>query len=76
MPTLFDPITLGAIHAPNRMVMAPLTRGRATADHVPTPLMIDYYRQRAGAGRDGRVGVVVELAAGDDRLVPVTIAED
>jgi N-ethylmaleimide reductase len=30
--------------------MAPLTRARCTADHVPTPTMIDYYRQRAGAG--------------------------
>ena len=50
MPSLFDPIDLGAIAAPNRVVMAPLTRGRATQGHVPTPLMIDYYRQRAGAG--------------------------
>jgi N-ethylmaleimide reductase len=47
---LFDPITLGAIHAPNRIIMAPLTRGRATRDHVPTPLMGEYYRQRASAG--------------------------
>jgi N-ethylmaleimide reductase len=30
--------------------MAPLTRGRATRDHVPTPIMVDYYRQRASAG--------------------------
>ena len=50
MPTLFDPIQLGDIHAANRIVMAPLTRGRSTADHVPTELMIEYYRQRAGAG--------------------------
>ncbi len=50
MPSLFDPITLGAIHAPNRILMAPLTRQRATEDHVPTDLMIEYYRQRAGAG--------------------------
>ena len=50
MPSLFDPITLGAIHAPNRILMAPLTRTRATADHVPTELMIEYYRQRATAG--------------------------
>ena len=50
MPTLFDPIAFGAIHAANRILMSPLTRGRATDDHVPTDLMIDYYRQRAGAG--------------------------
>jgi 2,4-dienoyl-CoA reductase-like NADH-dependent reductase (Old Yellow Enzyme family) len=50
MPTLFDPIRLGAIHAPNRILMAPLTRGRGTREHVPAALMIDYYRQRASAG--------------------------
>ena len=50
MPTLFDPITVGDIPAANRVFMAPLTRGRATPDHVPTEIMIDYYRQRAGAG--------------------------
>src|SRR5690554_7025359 len=50
MSTLFDPITLGAIEAPNRMLMAPLTRCRATAAHVPTPIMGEYYAQRAGAG--------------------------
>ncbi len=50
MPSLFDPIQLGAILCPNRIVMAPLTRGRATREHVPTPLMVDYYAQRASAG--------------------------
>lgn len=50
MPSLFDPIRLGAIHAPNRILMAPLTRGRATRAHVPTALMAEYYRQRASAG--------------------------
>ncbi len=50
MTSLFDPITFGAIHAPNRIMMAPLTRGRATRSHVPTPLMGEYYRQRASAG--------------------------
>jgi 2,4-dienoyl-CoA reductase-like NADH-dependent reductase (Old Yellow Enzyme family) len=50
MPSLFDPIQLGAITAPNRILMAPLTRGRNTRDHVPTPIMVDYYRQRASAG--------------------------
>ncbi len=50
MPSLFDPIRLGALTAPNRILMAPLTRGRATRDHVPTAIMVEYYRQRAGAG--------------------------
>jgi len=50
MPSLFDPIRIGSVTAANRIFMAPLTRGRATRDHVPTPLMADYYAQRAGAG--------------------------
>src|SRR6476661_3498916 len=50
MPSLFDPIKLGAIEAPNRVLMAPLTRGRATREHVPTALMATYYAQRAAAG--------------------------
>ncbi len=50
MPSLFDPIAFGAIAAPNRILMAPLTRGRATRDHVPTARMATYYAQRASAG--------------------------
>ena len=50
MPSLFDPIQLGAIRAPNRILMAPLTRGRSTRGHVPTAIMADYYAQRASAG--------------------------
>src|SRR5437868_4993336 len=51
MPTLFDPLKLGALTLPNRILMAPLTRSRATPDgRVPTPLQLDYYVQRASAG--------------------------
>jgi len=50
MSSLFDPLQHGAIRAANRVLMAPLTRARATRDHVPTPIMADYYRQRASAG--------------------------
>jgi N-ethylmaleimide reductase len=49
MPSLFDPIDVGAWHLPNRVVMAPLTRNRAPGA-VPTPLMAEYYAQRAAAG--------------------------
>ena len=48
--TLFDPISYGAIAAPNRVVMAPLTRQRSSDAHVPSDIMVEYYRQRAGAG--------------------------
>ena len=48
--SLFDPISLGAIQAPNRIIMAPLTRGRAGPGFVPNELAREYYRQRASAG--------------------------
>jgi N-ethylmaleimide reductase len=51
MPTLFDPIQLGDIAAPNRILMAPLTRGRSRPGHVPiSDLKAAYYAQRATAG--------------------------
>jgi N-ethylmaleimide reductase len=49
MKTLFDPVQVGSLRLPNRIVMAPLTRNRAPGA-VPTPLMAQYYAQRAGAG--------------------------
>jgi 2,4-dienoyl-CoA reductase-like NADH-dependent reductase (Old Yellow Enzyme family) len=51
MPTLFDPITLGELRLPNRILMAPLTRTRASGGgRVPNATMRDYYVQRATAG--------------------------
>ena len=50
MTTLFNPLTFGALTVPNRIFMAPLTRCRADADHVPNALMAEYYAQRASAG--------------------------
>lgn len=47
---LFEPLKLGSLEIPNRIIMAPLTRARATVDHVPTPLQARYYAQRADAG--------------------------
>jgi 2,4-dienoyl-CoA reductase-like NADH-dependent reductase (Old Yellow Enzyme family) len=47
---LFSPLALGELVLPNRIVMAPLTRSRATPDRVPTPMMIEHYVQRASAG--------------------------
>ncbi|MCW5652232.1 alkene reductase [Hydrogenophaga sp.] len=49
MTTLFDPITVGSLALPNRIVMAPLTRNRAPRA-VPTAMTATYYRQRASAG--------------------------
>jgi 2,4-dienoyl-CoA reductase-like NADH-dependent reductase (Old Yellow Enzyme family) len=50
MPTLFDPLVVGDWRLPNRVVLAPLTRTRASTGRVPNAMMAEYYRQRAGAG--------------------------
>ncbi len=47
---LFTPLALGQLQLKNRVVMAPMTRSRAAAEGMPTPMMTEYYRQRAGAG--------------------------
>lgn len=48
--TLFEQFQLGDLTLANRMVMAPMTRNRADIDGVVSPMMADYYQQRAGAG--------------------------
>ncbi len=47
---LFDPVQVGDHLLANRIVMAPLTRSRATAAGTATSLMAEYYAQRASAG--------------------------
>ncbi|HUY80223.1 MAG TPA: alkene reductase [Acidobacteriaceae bacterium] len=60
MASLLDPIRVGDLELPNRIFMSPLTRLRGTVDHIPTPLMAEYYRQRAGAGLIISEGVPVD----------------
>ncbi|MDP5151263.1 alkene reductase [Rheinheimera baltica] len=50
MPTLFDPVSVGDLQLANRIIMAPLTRCRASEGRVPNDLMLEYYVQRASAG--------------------------
>ena len=51
MATLFDSLTVGDLTLPNRIIMAPLTRNRASGPgRVPNALMAEYYAQRASAG--------------------------
>lgn len=50
MATLLDPLQVGALSLPNRVIMAPLTRLRGTLDNQPTELQAEYYAQRASAG--------------------------
>ncbi len=47
---LLSPISMGALELPNRMIMAPLTRCRASEGRVPNAMMAEYYAQRATAG--------------------------
>ncbi len=47
---LFQPVSLGPYRLANRIVMAPLTRSRASEDGVPISLLAEYYAQRASAG--------------------------
>ncbi|MER5866700.1 alkene reductase [Kitasatospora sp. NPDC002040] len=47
---LFETARLGTLDLPNRLVMAPMTRNRASADGVPLPMMVTHYAQRASAG--------------------------
>jgi N-ethylmaleimide reductase len=49
-PNLFAPADLGPLDLPNRLVMSPMSRNRAAAGGVPTPLTAEYYAQRASAG--------------------------
>lgn len=62
MPSLWDPIEFGSIEAKNRILMAPLTRARATKEGVPTDIMVEYYAQRADTG------VIIAEATGISRL--------
>ncbi|WP_372655968.1 alkene reductase [Halobacteriovorax sp.] len=50
MNSLFSPLKLGSLTLVNRIIMAPLTRGRAGEDRIPNDLMAKYYKERANAG--------------------------
>src|SRR5512147_252826 len=49
-PKLFEPIVMGEFELKNRVVLAPMTRGRAGGERIPNDLMAQYYHQRASAG--------------------------
>jgi N-ethylmaleimide reductase len=60
MSPLFTPHRMGGLDLPNRIVMAPLTRMRASPDHhVPTELQAEYYAQRATAGLIVSEGIAI-----------------
>src|SRR5450631_722266 len=76
MPTLFDPLKLGDLTLPNRIIMAPLTRLRAGETHIPNELMIEYYRQRSTAGLVISEGVPVSEQAIGYQGVPGIWSEE
>ena len=49
-PALFEPLELGSLTLPNRILMAPLTRARADEGHVPNDMMAQHYSDRASSG--------------------------
>lgn len=70
MTSLFDSFTLGGLRLPNRLVMAPMSRGRATSDGLPTPSMATYYAQRATAGLIVSEGVQPSLLGQSNPSTP------
>ena len=65
-----SPLVLGDLHLKNRVVMAPLTRNRATTDRVPTAIMAEYYAQRASAGLIISEATVISEAANGYEKTP------
>lgn len=61
MESLFKPLALGALTLPHRIIMAPMTRMRAGAGSVPTPLNAEYYGQRSSAALIISEGTAVSL---------------
>lgn len=68
--SLFETVVVGGQPLRNRIVLPPLTRSRADDDGVPTPLMEEYYRQRAGAGLVISEGTVIAPQATAYAQVP------
>ena len=70
MTDFSTPIQFGELKLKNRVVMAPLTRSRATTDRVPTPMMAEYYAQRASAGLIISEATVISEAANGYEKTP------
>ncbi|GAA2729226.1 alkene reductase [Actinocorallia aurantiaca] len=70
MTSMFDGYRLGSLTLPNRIVMAPMTRARATSDGMPTPSTAIYYAQRATAGLIVSEGVQPSLQGQSNPRTP------
>jgi N-ethylmaleimide reductase len=63
MSIIFQPFRLHDLTLPNRIVLAPMTRGRAGAARLPNQLMAEYYAQRSSAGLIITEGVTISEEA-------------
>jgi NADPH2 dehydrogenase len=72
IPKLFQPIRVGTANPQHRVVLAPMTRFRADAQHVHGPLGLEYYKQRTSV--PGTLAIteatVIAAQAGGYRNVP------
>lgn len=73
---LFQPIQLGDLKLPNRIIMSPLTRQRASAGRVPNEMMAEYYSQRAGAGLIITEATIVEAMGAGYKDTPGIWSEE
>lgn len=76
MISLFDSYALGNLRLPNRIVMAPMTRARATADGMPTAATATYYAQRATAGLIVTEGLQPSLQGQSNPFTPGLHSDD
>ncbi|KAL7796300.1 NADH:flavin oxidoreductase [Trichoderma afarasin] len=68
MPSLLEPIRIGALNCPNRIIMSPMTRNRAP-NAIPNKMMLDYYVRRASFGLIITEGIAVSpMAVGYPRV--------
>lgn len=72
IPKLFQPIRVGASNLQHRVVLAPMTRYRSDAQHVPGPHVLEYYKQRTSVPGTLAIteGTFIAAQAGGYRYVP------
>ena len=72
IPKLFQPIRVGTADLQHRVVMAPMARFRADAQHVHGPLALEYYKQRTSVPGTLAIteGTIIAARAGGYRNVP------
>jgi len=78
IPKLFQPIRVGTANLQHRVVMAPMARFRADAQHVHGPLALEYYKQRTSVPGTLAIteGTIIAAQAGGYRNVPGIWSEE